>query len=231
MLKIKYILIPFIIAAAFLQTARAFAWTGPVHEKAALAAVKYFPAPIQDIISPNKKAYLEGIRTEQELYEKILDENKTFSVELLRVRGFERYVYHLQRLKFFFDKKSNPAAVANEIGMFTRSALDLMEPFPSGDSFRPLEIEGHRIFFINDFETFYKNFHFMYDGSQLIKDLPKRLDNDLALANSKGLLIYNSYRKGTGFEAIEDDAQAVLNRTLNLLTDQLYTMYQSRKGG
>jgi hypothetical protein len=232
MLKTKYYIIPLLVIAACLAPgARAFAWTDAVHRKTALLAVDYFPPAIRDMINANKKAYLEGVSTEPELYDKVLDEKSDFSVELLRVRGFERYVYHLQRLKFFFDKKSNPAAVVNELGMFARSAQDLMEPFPADNSFRQLEIAGDRVFFINDFDTYFKNFHFMYDGSQLIKDLPKRIDTDLDLSGTKGLLIYKGYKKGIGYRAIEGDAQAVMNRTLNLLVDQLYTMYESRKGG
>jgi hypothetical protein len=232
MLRIKYYIFPLIIAAAILSAGKpARAWTEAVHEKAALMAADYMPAPIGDMIDANRKAFLEGVRTEPELYDKVLDEKPEFSVELLRVRGFERYVYHLQRLKFFFDSKSNPVAVVGELGMFCRNAMDLMEPYPAGDSFRPLEIAGHRIFFDNDFEAFFKDFHFMYDGSQLIKDLSKRLDTDLDFSSTKGLLIYNGYKKGIGFKAIESDADAVMNRTLNLLTDQIYTMYTARKGG
>ncbi len=208
----------------------AFAWTGPVHKAAALAAVDYFPPAIRDMINRNNAAYLEGVDSEPELYDKVLDEKKDFSVELLRVRGFERYIYHLQRIKFFFDKKSDPSAQAAEIGALARLTVDLLEPFPSEDKFSPIQIAGHRVFFMNDFEAYIKNFHFMYDGSRLIKDLPARLDKDLSLSKGNGVLIYTAYKKGTGFRMIESEAHAVLNRALSLLTDQVYSMQESRIG-
>lgn len=207
-----------------------YAWTGPVHKAAALAAVDYFPPAIRDMINKNKAAYLEGVETEPELYDKILDEKKDLSVELLRVRGFERYVYHLQRIKFFFDKKSDPSAQAAEIGALARLTTDLLEPFPSQDKFSPIQIAGHRVFFVNDFETYIKDFHFIYDGSQLIRDLPARLDKDLSLSTGNGEVIYTAYKKGTGFRMIESEAHAVLNRSLNLLADQVYSMQESRIG-
>ncbi len=203
------------------------AWTDAVHVKAATEAVDYLPPSIRDMIKKNMKSFIEGIQSEKELSEQINE----FSVGALRSKGFERYVYHLQRIKFFLDKNSNAAAQAGEIGMFMKAALDLMEPFPEGSTFKAFEIEGHRIFFDQDFEDNFKRFDFIYDGSQYIKDIPGRVSKDIDFESSKGSLIYGAYKKGAGFRAIESDADAAMNRAVNLVIDQMFTMYQSRAGG
>jgi hypothetical protein len=231
MAKYRHSIILALLLLFTVGAGRALAWPEAAHIKAAFIAVDYFPPAIRDLIKNNRSAFIEGIRAEKELIEQVRSEKADFSVDLLRSDGFERYVYHLQRIKFFFDKKSNSAAQVNELGMFARSALDLLEPFPAGNDFRPLEIEGHRVFFLQDFEDNFKRFDFMFDGSQYIKDLPGRLDKDLEFESTKGGLIYNAYRKGLGFRAIESDADAALNRAINLLIDQMFTMYQSRAGG
>ena len=39
----------------------------------------------------------------------------------------------------------------------------------------------------------------------------------------------SSHGKGSGFESIEGDADAAMNRALNFLTDTVYTLYENRK--
>lgn len=225
--KITACLLSVLIYFGF-STGNAGAWTLKTHEQAALTAANYFPPAIRDIIKANKDAYIKGVNAEEELYEKVLKEIKGFSVDLLRYRGTEQFIYHIRRLSFMFDKKSNAAAQAYELGMLTRTAADLLEPFPAEEEFAPLETAADRIFFISDFEKNQDKFRFMYDGATIIGDIAQRADKDIENATLMGGVIYRAYRKGTGYKSIEGDAQAAMNRAINFLTDTVYTLYQNR---
>jgi hypothetical protein len=204
------------------------AWTQKTHEQIALMAADYFPPAIRDMIKANEKTYIKGVEAEQELFEKVLKEKSGFSVNLLRYRGTEQYIYHVQRLSFMFDKKSNAAGKVFELGMLARSASDLLEPLPSQEEFQPEETEANRIFFISDFEKHLNKYRFMYDGPTPIGDIAQRADKDIENATLIGGVIYRAYRKGTGYKSIDGDAQAAMNRAINFLTDTVYTLYQNR---
>ncbi len=207
---------------------RAAAWTDAVHENTALSASAHFPTPLRNIVKSNQKAYLDGVKNSPELYDELVRQKEGFSTELLRFRGMERFVYHIKRMQRLIDAKAEGPVQAAELGALSRVALDMLEPAPPSSSFRPLETAGHRMFFHSDFEPTAKKFNFLFDGSTVIKDIPARVDADMDFANEKGSIIYEAYRRGASFKTVDSEAQAALNRALNLLTDVVYTLHQTR---
>ncbi|HOO56788.1 MAG TPA: hypothetical protein PLN69_08180 [bacterium] len=190
-------------------------------------AVDKFPPAVLHMINENKDEFMKGLEEEPELFEETLKENNNFSIDYLRYRAFEKFIYHYKRMTFFIDKKTRPGVQAYELGGLSRSALDILEPLPPPDQFSTTEISGHRIFFIDDFDQQKEKFHFLFDGTKFIEDIVSRLDSDIEFETVKGEIIYKSYRSGKGFEAISSDATASLNRSLNFLVDAVYTLYES----
>jgi len=207
----------------------AAAWSGPVHEMIAEESADILPAETRLIVRTNREAYMKGVSDQRELFELVAEDRKEAATpELVIQKGIELFIYHVQRLNFFFDKKSEERAIAYELGRMARVAADLLEPLPPEEDFGTLEIAGHRIFFLDDAEQGIKNFKYVYAAREPIRSFPVRLDKELGISRQKGSIIYKAYREGRPYEEVEDHALVMMNRAINLLADTVYTLQKNR---
>lgn len=213
---------------ATVLSAPASAWTEKTHDMIAERVIQLFPPEISGPIKNNKAAYLEGLRDEKELFDRVIEESDSATTTLIQQRGMERAFSLLNRLDFFIDKRSDPKTVAYETGRLVRVVSDLFEPLPADGKFKTIELSGYRLFFLNDVEEAIKKFKYVFAGRRIIMTYPGRLAEELEVSHKKGALIYGAYKGGNPYKLIEDDAHVMINRALNFLADAMNTQIINR---
>lgn len=213
---------------ALLLPSTASAWTEKTHDMIAERVIQLFPPEISTAIKNNKAEYMDGLRDEKELFDKVLEESDSAGTSLIQQRGMERLFSLLNRLNFFIDKRTDAKAVAYETGRIVRVGADLYEPLPLDGDFKTIELSGYRLFFLKDVEDGLKNYKYVFAGRRVVMTYPGRLSEELEIGHKKGKLIYGAYRAGNPYRLVEDDAHVMINRALNFLADAVNTQVMNR---
>lgn len=214
------------LAAVFAAPRPAAAWEPQTHLTAADTIISYYPQQIRDIVNKYKDQYHKGVQEEPELYDSLLKTNDKYDDGIYVQKGLERILYHVQRIQFFLDKKTNQDLLAYTIGQFVHCAMDLLEPMPSAKAYGQLEISADRMYFQSDYLDNNKKIDFMNDGRSFIDNFPAALDTLLQKNKADADQIYSTYHSQRNFKAIDSNATAAMNRSLNFIVDSVNTFVQ-----
>ena len=215
-----------ILALALLCPRHVAAWRLETHVAAADAIKPYMPAVFKDAIKQYPDEFRMGLETEDEIFDRIVEEHDKYQYGAFTTAGMERLIYHVERLQFLVQKKTQRDVLAFTLGQFIHCAGDLFEPLPDTKKLGALQIAGNRLYVIDDFQKNNAPFDFLYDGRSLITNYPEAVQSILEKNKADGEAIYTTYSKERTYTKIDHEATAGFNRGLNFMLDALVTMEQ-----
>ncbi|MEW6202305.1 MAG: hypothetical protein AB1546_10035 [bacterium] len=203
------------------------AWQEETHLALSAKLSKTLPSYFRDIAKREEKNYLLGLKETDEIFPG--EEEGEYQAGKFERRGVELIIAAVKQLDVLIRRKAPAAQVAYQMGRLDRTFEDYLEPLPGADSkLSSTEITGTRIFFEDDFSERTEKLDFLFDGYDNIKYLPTVLAEAMEKNRGSGRIIYDSYHTGEGYGAVGDEAEAAVNRTLNLIVDFYYTVDRGR---
>jgi len=205
-----------------------YSWQEETHIWLSKKMFSVLPPYFRDITKRDEKNYRLGIQEGEELFPDAATGDE-YQPGIFEQRGMERTISAVQQLGVLMKRKAPAPQIAYQMGLLERLIEDYLEPLPGEDSgFSPVEIAGTRIYFEDDFEEHVKKLDFLFNGYDLLNYLPSALAETMDKNRRSALIIYDAYHQGKGYEAVGDEVEATVNRTLNLIVDLYYTTDRQR---
>lgn len=212
----------------FIATKPVFSWGPITHKYTSEILPKYLPSLYANIIKTNKKSYLNGAASSNELLDVALKEQKSSEYSKIQISALtiEKITEQLQILQSVINGNTATSGRAYELGVTFSYLFDFLYPLPYPETEKKfLETLSAKLRLDKTVDTNIKKFKFQFDNYSYQKSIPYFLSEIFEKQQKYGSTIFDNYNNTGNYDNVSVLLQEAFNSALNAIIDIFYSVF------